>query len=104
MNEWFYKVEGNMLFPDNKYHMLTWGPYYFHDENKAKDKIDIIYSDIINWINLKDPSLNLIPYDEVPFRGKDIKTRVFKCKAWLTEDELVETNCIIQVDNVRFDD
>ena len=32
-NEHHYKVEGNIIYPNKQ--MLTWGPFYYHDKNRA---------------------------------------------------------------------
>ena len=54
-----YKVEGNIIFPNE--HMLTWGPFYYHSEEKAKDRMESVLNDIVSWCNLQDPSLQIKP-------------------------------------------
>ena len=96
----YFLVEGNMFFSDNK--MLTWGPFYYHSKEKAKNRIDIILKDIVNWCNLKDPSLNIIP--------KDIKWTntndglLFKIDAWKNDTTLDNCSCMIHIEQIFFDD
>ena len=96
-----YKVEGNMLFQDKKT-MLTWGPFYYHSKEKAIERISDIFNDIMNWVNLKDPSLNIQATNIVESRSRTQK--VFNCKAWKTDDLLEDVGCIIRVDPIFFVD
>lgn len=98
-----YKVEGNMLFGSSEtdnLQMLTWGPFYYHNEENAKKRLPLIRQDIINWVNSKDPSLNLQPENEIVFR----KLITFDIKAWKTENDLQPVKCIITLDNIFIDD
>lgn len=95
-----YKVEGNIVFPD--YHMLTWGPFYYHDKEKAKAKIPDILEHIVGWVNEKDPSLEIKPESVVSTKSGD--TLAFTIKAWKTEKELQECNGLVQVTSFSYED
>lgn len=99
MNRYFL-VEGNMVFSDNK--MLTWGPFYYHSKEKAKNRIDIILKDIVNWCNLKDPSLNIIPKDIKWSKTND--RVVFKIDAWKNDTTLDKCWCMIYIEEIFFED
>lgn len=93
-----YKVEGNILYPND--HMLTWGPFYYHSKEKAIERMPKILDDIIDWVNLKDPTLNIQP-------SKIIKTDtqiVFYIKAWKNEHQLDDCKGIITVELFEFED
>jgi len=96
----YYKVEGNIIYPNES--MLTWGPFYYHSKDKAILRIGEIMKDIIDWVNQKDPSLNIQPEDLI--RTKNQKMIVFKIKAWKDEKTLQLCNGIVQVDNIFFED
>lgn len=95
-----HKVEGNIIYPDE--HMLTWGPFYYYSEQKAKDRMEVILKDIINWCNLQNPTLNIQPKDLI--RTIDGKQIVFHIQAWKDEETLQECNGIITVENIFFED
>lgn len=104
-NNKYYKVEGNMLFGSaetDNLSMLTWGPFYYHNEDNAKKCLPHIKQDIINWVNLQDPSLNLQPENEIVLRNGKLIT--FDIKAWKTESELENTRCLITVEQIFFKD
>ena len=95
-----YKTEGNILYPDKS--MLTWGPFYYHSEDKAKEKMEEVLKDIVNWCNLKDPSLNITPKDvKRPRSGIHI---TFEIQAWRDEHHLEDCNGIITVEPIFFED
>lgn len=100
----YYKVEGNMLFGDvyNVVDMLTWGPFYYHNEELAKQRISLIRQDIINWVNEQDPSLNIQTENEMMIKSGKLMT--FNIKAWKSETELENTTCLIKVDRIFFED
>jgi len=98
--ERYFKVEGNIIYPND--HMLTWGPFYYHSYEKAKSRMNVILEDIINWVNLKDPSLNIKPENYI--KCTDEKMVVFEIKAWQDEDHLENCNGIITVEDIFFED
>ena len=59
MSERYYKVEGNIIYPDKQ--MLTWGPFYYHSRNNGVEKMESILDNITAWCNTKDTSLNIKP-------------------------------------------
>lgn len=100
MKEIFYKTEGNIIYPDKT--MLTWGPFYYHSVEKAKERMKPILKDITNWCNMKDPTLNISPQNIIePSDGTQI---VFKIKAWKDKNTLEECSGIITVDTESFED
>ena len=99
MNRYF-KVEGNIIYPDKQ--MLTWGSFYYHSYNKAKEKMNEILEWIINWVNEKDSSLNIQPEDLI--KTHDNRQIVFHIKAWKDKQTLQDCDAIITVDNIFFED
>lgn len=95
----FYSVEGDIIYPDEK-KMLTWGPFYYHSEGKAKNRMEIIMQDIVSWCNLQDPSLNITPQNTITTN----KQIVFKIDAWKDEKTLQKCNGIISVNLNAFED
>jgi len=96
----YFKTEGNIIYPDNQ--MLTWGPFYFHSIDKAKEKMNEIMDWIINWVNTKDNTLNIQPKDIVK---SSCNTMIaFNIKAWEDEQNLQDCKGIITVDNIFFED
>ena len=93
-----YKVEGNILYPDND--MLTWGPFYYHSKEKAIERMPRILDDIIAWVNLKDPTLYIKPEKVINMRTQI----VFSIKAWRNEDHLDNCKGIITVELFEFED
>lgn len=94
-----YKVEGNMIFKGGK--MLTWGPFYFHSKEKAKDRMEIIYRDMLDWVKIQDP--NIQPMNINYTRSRDTKVFNIRCR-YDFKRKVENTNCIIQVDEFLFDD
>jgi len=99
-NKIFYKTEGNIIYPDKN--MLTWGPFYYHSAKKAKERMKPILKDIVDWCNMKDPTLNISPTNMI--EPKDGSQIVFRIKAWKDKNTLQECNGIITVDTISFDD
>ena len=99
MNRYF-KVEGNVIYPDKK--MLTWGSFYYHSIDKAKERMQVILDDIKNWVNLQDPKLNIEPENFV--KTKDGTQIVFDIKAWFDEKTLQDCDGIITVEDIFFED
>ena len=97
MNRYF-KVEGDIIYPDHTF--LTWGPFYYHSKEKAIEKIDCIFSNIIDWCNLKEPILEITPRNVI--RNKT--QVVFSIMAWKDEETLQECNGIISVEEIFFED
>ena len=98
--ERYFKTEGHIIYPDKS--MLTWGPFYYHSQEKALTKIDDILKHITEWVNLQDSSLNIKPENIVkPKQGSMI---AFKIKAWKDEQTLQDCDAIISVDDIFFED
>ena len=98
--ERYFKVEGNVLYPDEK--MLTWGPFYYHSMEKGKERMKSVLTDITLWCNLKDPSIDIKPENVIHTRdGTQI---VFKIKAWKDENILEKCNGIITIEDIFFED
>ena len=95
-----YKVEGNIIYPDKT--MLTWGPFYYHQEEPAKNRMKAILHDIVNWCNLKDPTLNIVPQNLIKTRC--LTQRCFTILAWKDEETLQECDGIIEVESIYFED
>lgn len=96
----YYKTEGNIIYPDES--MLTWGPFYFHSETKAKEKMEDVLKDITAWCNEEDPSLNITPTNVIRcYGGTQI---VFRIRAWKDEDTIQECKGIISVGTFMFED
>lgn len=93
-----WKVEGNILYPDKS--MLTWGPFYYHSKEKAKARMEVILLDIINWCNMKDPSLDICPQD---IKRMDDQI-VFDIQAWKDDTTLQKCDGIIEVEFFKFED
>lgn len=98
--ERYFKAEGNIIYPDE--HMLTWGPFYYHSIEKAKERMEKILQDITNWCNLQDPSLKIVPENLI--RTCDKKQIVFKIKAWKNETTIQKCNGIITIEEICFED
>lgn len=95
-----YKVEGNIVFPDE--HMLTWGPFYYHSKEKAKDRMESVLNDIVSWCNLQDPSLDIKPEKLIRTRPGD--QICFYIKAWKDETHLEKCSGIVSVEPIYFED
>lgn len=98
--ERYFKTEGNIIYPDKL--MLTWGPFYYHSKEKAFAKIDDILKYITDWVNLKDPSLNIIPEDIV--RPKLGRMVAFNIKAWKDDTHLEDCKGFISSQEIFFED
>ena len=96
--EFFYTVEGNILYPDES--MLTWGPFYYHSKEKAKARMEVILKDITDWCNLQDPSLNISPQNVIKMNEQI----VFEIQAWKDEKTLQKCGGIIMVELASFED
>jgi len=100
MNKRNYKVEGNIIYPNET--MLTWGPFYYHSKDKGRERMEIILEDIIKWCNLQDSSLNIIPENLI--RTIDNNQIIFNIKAWKDEETLQNCNGIILIEEIFFED
>lgn len=100
MNKRNYKVEGNIIYPNET--MLTWGPFYYHSKDKCRERMEIILEDIIKWCNLQDSSLNIIPENLI--RTIDNNQIIFNIKAWEDEKTLQNCNGIILIEEIFFED
>jgi hypothetical protein len=101
----YYKVEGDMLFGDsnNVVDMLTWGPFYYHNEDNAKAKIDKIMTYMVDWVNGHEKNIETIkPKNEIWAKNK--KQVVFDLKAWKDDETCENTRCIISVKSIFFED
>jgi hypothetical protein len=98
--EQYFRVEGNIVYPDET--MLTWGPFYYHSKYKAKERMQLILNDIIDWVNGKDPTLEIRPEDLLTtIGGTQI---VFRIKAWRDEKTLQKCDGVISVEEMFFED
>lgn len=93
-----FKVEGNIIYPNG--HMLTWGPFYYHSKENAIKRMEQILTDITNWVNEKDSSLNITP----KIIAKIDTQIVFHILAWKDEDTIEGCNGIIEVVPITFED
>ena len=93
-----FKVEGNIIYPDES--MLTWGPFYYHSNKKASERMEQILTDITNWANEEDPSLNITPHIILK-RDTQI---AFHILAWKDDDTIEKCNGIIEVVPIIFED
>ena len=93
-----FKVEGNIIYPDES--MLTWGPFYYHSNKKASERMEQILTDITNWVNEEDPSLNITPHIILK-RDTQI---AFHILAWKDDDTIEKCNGIIEVVPIIFED
>jgi hypothetical protein len=96
----YFKVEGNIIYPDDT--MLTWGPFYYHNPDNGKEKMNGILQDIVNWCNLQDPTLNIQPENLIQVSGNT--QIVFSIKAWKDEKTLETCNGIIEIEDIFFED
>lgn len=92
------KVEGNIIYPNG--HMLTWGPFYYHSNEKASERMEQILTDITNWVNETEPSLNITP-QIVLKRDTQI---AFRIMAWKDDNTIEKCNGIIEVVPFMFED
>lgn len=95
----YFKVEGDIIYPDK--YMLTWGPFYYHSKEKAKEQMEKILQDITDWCNLKDPTLKIVPENLIRCSQKQI---IFDIKAWKDETTLQKCGGIITVEEISFED
>lgn len=98
--ERYFRVEGNIIYPDET--MLTWGPFYYHSKDKAMERMQPILNDIIDWVNGKDPTLEIRPEDLLTTIGGT--QMVFKIKAWRDEKTIQKCNGIVLVEEMFFED
>ena len=98
--ERYFKVEGNIIYSDQK--MLTWGPFYYHNYEDGKKRRKKIMEDIISWCNQKDSSLNIQPEDVVTTREEDQIS--FSIIAWKNERTLEKCDGIIEIGEIFFED
>lgn len=90
-----YKVEGNIIWPNKT--MLTWGPFYYHSQEKAIDKMNDILNYIINWCDNAEPE-NITVANDATQIAFDIKV--------LNDDHTALENCtgFIEVTEIFFED
>ena len=90
-----YKVEGNIIRPDKT--MLSWGPFYYHSQDKAIDKMNDISNYIINWCDNAEPE-NITVANDATQIAFDIKV--------LNDDHTALENCkgLIDVTEIFFED
>jgi len=98
MKEINYKVEGNILYPDKE--MLTWGPYYYHSIDKAKERMPNILDDIVAWVNSKDPTLYIKPENVINMSS----LITFHIKAWKDDNTLQNCSGIVDIEIFEFED
>ena len=93
MKEHNYKVEGNIIRPGKT--MLTWGPFYYHSQEKAIDKMGDILNYIINWSKAEPENMTI---------ANDATQIAFNIQA-LNDDNTLE-NCtgFIEVTEIFFED
>lgn len=96
----YFRVEGNIIYPDDT--MLTWGPFYYHSKDKAMERMQPILNDIIDWVNGKDPTLEIRPEDLLTTIGGT--QMVFKIKAWRDEKAIQKCKGIVLVEEMFFED
>lgn len=78
------------------------GPFYYHSKEKSLSKIDDIIKYITDWVNLQDPSLNIIPEDIV--RPKQGCMVAFNIKAWRDDTHLEDCKAFISSQDIFFED
>lgn len=98
--ERYFKTEGNLIYPDKQ--MLTWGPFYYHSIDLGMERMNQIIEDIVNWVNLKDPTLDIKPENFIKPKGG--RMIVFKIKAWKNENTLEDCDAIITIEDIFFED
>jgi hypothetical protein len=102
----YYKVEGTMIFNYENHKAidtLTWGPFYYHDKEKAKAKIDKIMTYMVDWVNGHKNNVETIkPQNEI--RTRDKSQIVFHLKAWRDDNTCEDTRCLISVTPIYFED
>lgn len=102
----YFKVEGTMIFnADNpkSSDTLTWGPFYYHDKEKAKAKINKIMTYMVDWVNGHEKNVETIkPQNEIWARDKS--QIVFHLKAWKDDNTCEDTRCLISVQHIFFED
>lgn len=95
MKEHNYKVEGNLIHPDKT--VLTWGPFYYHSQEKAIDKMNDISNCIIAYCNNAEPENMTVANDATQI--------AFNIQA-LNDDNTTLENCtgFIEVTEIFFED
>lgn len=95
-----FKTEGILRYPSES--TLTWGPFYYHNEDKAKAEMEKVMKYIVDWVNEKDPTLDIKPTNVM--RTRCDKQIIFEIKAWRDDEHLDDCNGIITVDEIFFED
>ena len=98
--ERYFKVEGTIIYPSED--TLTWGPFYYHNEENSKKKMEEVLEYIVSWVNKQDPSLNITPTNMI--RTKCGKQIVFNIKAWRDDEHLDDCGCLISNEEIFFED
>jgi hypothetical protein len=102
----YFKVEGTMIFNYENHKAidtLTWGPFYYHDKEKAKAKINKIMTYMVDWVNGHEKNVETIkPQNEIWTRDKS--QIVFHLKAWKDDNTCEDTRCLISVTPIYFED
>ena len=97
----YFKTGGNIIYPNLQ--MLTWGPFYYHSQEKATRKMDEVLENIVDWCNGQRPGLDIKPQGLI--RTHDNSQIVFKITAaWDTKKRLQKCNGIISVEDIFFED
>lgn len=102
----YYKVEGTMIFnADNQKSSgtLTWGPFYYHDKEKAKAKIDKIMTYMVDWVNSHKNNVEEIKPQNIIWDRNKTQV-VFDLRAWKDDSTIENTDCIISVEQIFFED
>lgn len=92
--EEYFKVEGNIIYPNNK--MLTWGPFYYHSFKNAKKHMKHLLKDIQVYCHSKAVNVMYADTDDMI---------VFDINALDEEDGVIKKcQVITSVDNMYFQD
>lgn len=102
----YYKVEGTMIFNYENHKAidtLTWGPFYYHNEDNAKAQIHKIMAFMTDWVNGHEKNIDTIkPKNEIWAKNK--KQVVFDLIAWKDDNTCEDTRCLISVTPIYFED
>ena len=102
--ERYFKVEGNLLYPDHNKQMLTWGPFYYHSLEKAKGKVSEIMQYITDWVNSLDTGrLQIFEPVNLVRTGNGTQV-VFDINVPVDEKTEQTCDCIITVEDIFFED
>lgn len=102
----YYNVEGTMIFnTDNpkSSDTLTWGPFYYHDKEKAKAKINKIMTYMVDWVNSHENNVEEIKPQNIIWARNKTQV-VFDLRAWKDDSTIENTDCIISVEQIFFED